>query len=106
MKKNFLLLTDFYPDTLENIIKNDLVDYNIYSNCPVLKSSNLTKQVDRFSAGLIFQQAHTSLPTFKKTLKNEEFNYKNIVKEVFDFSNFVRDNSKKVSFKDFTFCSK
>ena len=41
MKKNFLLLTDFYPDTLENIIKNDLVDYNIYSNCPVLKTNNL-----------------------------------------------------------------
>ena len=97
MKKNFLLLTDFYPDTLENIIKNDLVDYSIYSNCPVLKTNNLMKKVDSFSAGLIFQHAYTSLPTFKKALKNEEFNYKNIVKEVFDFSNFVQEISKKVS---------
>ena len=97
MKKKFLLLSDFYPDTLQNIIKNDLVNYNIYSNFPVLKTSKLTKKVEKFSAGLIFQQAHISLPTIKKALKNEVFDYKNIVKEVADFSNFVRNVSKKVA---------
>lgn len=96
-KNTFLLLTDFYPQTLENILNKNFQDYTFYSYWPTSRIRFAIDLEKTYRNGLIFPQAHLCLPNFMKALSNKEYSMKAITEELNFYCNSILILSAQVT---------